>query len=37
MDATRFGMEEEFLLLDESALVPLSGSGIVEKVKAQLA
>nr|WP_204976803.1 YbdK family carboxylate-amine ligase [Microbacterium esteraromaticum] len=26
-------MEEEFLLLDASALVPLSGSGIVERVK----
>ncbi|MEV7619253.1 YbdK family carboxylate-amine ligase [Microbacterium sp. NPDC089321] len=33
MDATRFGIEEEFLLLDASALVPLSGSGIVERVK----
>ncbi|WP_259363467.1 glutamate-cysteine ligase family protein [Microbacterium esteraromaticum] len=33
MDATRFGIEEEFLLLDASALVPLSGSEIVERVK----
>lgn len=33
MDAARFGVEEEFLLLDESALVPLSGSGIVERLK----
>ncbi|PKI89327.1 hypothetical protein CW368_12870 [Actinomycetales bacterium SN12] len=33
MDATRFGVEEEFLLLDESALIPLSGSGIVDRVK----
>lgn len=33
MDAARFGVEEEFLLLDESALVPLSGSGIVERVE----
>ena len=33
MDATRFGIEEEFLLLDASALVPLSGSEIVAQVK----
>ena len=33
MASTRFGIEEEFLLLDASALVPLSGSGIVERVR----
>lgn len=32
-DRTRFGIEEEFLLLDAAALVPLSGSGLVDRVK----
>lgn len=33
MDATRFGIEEEFLLLDASALVPLSGSAVVDRAR----
>ncbi|MGX1792195.1 carboxylate-amine ligase [Microbacterium sp. NPDC055312] len=33
MDAARFGVEEEFVLLDGSALVPLSAGGIVERAK----